>query len=137
MASLRKRGKHWYFRYVDENGKQRELKGCPDKRETESMAAALEGNIAKIKAGVIDPKALAYKAHEARPLADHLTDFHAYLVAKGGTAKHASVSARRVARRKPSGFRLRDQIGKSASSQAKSSLLIAAGWARVSVWNMW
>ena len=96
MASLRKRGKHWYFRYVDENGKQRELKGCPDKRETESMAAALEGNIAKIKAGVIDPKALAYKAHEARPLADHLTDFHAYLVAKGGTAKHASVSARRV-----------------------------------------
>ena len=62
----------------------------------DSMAAALEGNISKIKAGVIDPKALGYKAHEARPLADHLTDFHAYLVAKGGTAKHASVSTNRA-----------------------------------------
>ena len=45
---------------------------------------------------MIDPKALGYKAHEARPLADHLTDFHAYLVAKGGTAKHASVSTNRA-----------------------------------------
>ena len=96
MASFRKLGRNWYYRFVDGHGVQKERKGCPDRRETEGMAAALEGNVAKIKAGLIDPKALGYKVHEARDLADHLKDFHAYLVAKGGTAKHGVVSTNRA-----------------------------------------
>jgi hypothetical protein len=29
MASLRKRGKVWYYRFVDEAGVKREERGCP------------------------------------------------------------------------------------------------------------
>ena len=39
MASLRKKGKTWYYRYTDADGVARELPGCSDKRETEAMLA--------------------------------------------------------------------------------------------------
>src|SRR3954453_11439488 len=98
MASLRKRGRLWYYRFVDADGVQHERKGCPDRRETEAMAAAAEAESAKIKAGLIDPKALAFRSHEARPLADHLAGFQASLLAKGGTRKHALVTRNRAER---------------------------------------
>ena len=65
MASLRKRGRVWYYRYIDSDGVRHECKGCPDRRETEAMAAALEAEATKVKAGLIDPKALGFRAHEA------------------------------------------------------------------------
>ena len=48
------------------------------------MAAAAEAEAAKIRGGYIDAKAPAYLTHEARPLAEHLDDFKAMLLAKGG-----------------------------------------------------
>jgi integrase len=98
MASLRKRGRTWYYRFVDSDGVRHERKGCPDRRETEAMAAAAELEASKIKAGLIDPKALGFRDHEARKLADHLTDFHAYLIGKGATPNHANLTRNRVAR---------------------------------------
>ena len=98
MSSIRKRGRVWYYRFVDADGVRHERKGCPDRRETESMAAAAESEAAKVQAGLIDSKALAFRAHEARPLADHLADFRAALLAKGGTRKHALVSSNRAGR---------------------------------------
>jgi integrase len=89
MASLRKRGKVWYYRFVDADGIPHERKGCPDKRETEAMAAGCEAEAAKIKAGLIDPKALAFRGHEARPLSEHLDDWHRDMVARGKTGRHA------------------------------------------------
>ena len=38
MASFRKRGKTWYYRFTGIGGKQHERKGCTDRRETEAMA---------------------------------------------------------------------------------------------------
>jgi integrase len=98
MASLRKRGRVWYYRVVDADGVRREFKGCPDRRETEAMAAAAALEASKVKAGLIDPKALGFRDHEARPLADHLTDFRAYLIGKNTTEKHANLTHNRVAR---------------------------------------
>src|SRR4051794_28579260 len=98
MASLRKRGKVWYYRFTDADGVKREQKGCGDKRATEELARAAESEAAKVRAGLIDPRQAAYAAHEARPLADHLADFHAYLTAKGTTRKHALLSRNRVGR---------------------------------------
>ena len=98
MASLRKRGRVWYYRFVDADGVQHERKGCPDRRETEAMAAAEESEASKVRAGLIDPKALGFRSQEARPLADHLADFQATLLAKGGTRKHASVTRNRADR---------------------------------------
>jgi integrase len=98
MASFRKRGKVWYYRWTDGNGAKHERRGCTDRRATESLAAAAEAEAAQVRAGLIDTRGLARLAHEARPIADHLTDWQAALEARGGTAKHASVSARRVRR---------------------------------------
>jgi hypothetical protein len=96
MALFRKIGRNWFYRYVDANGVQRERKGCPDRRETEGMASAAEAEVAKIRAGFIDPKALSYRDHEARPIRDHLADFQAALLAKGGTRKHVIVTRKRA-----------------------------------------
>jgi integrase len=98
MASLRKRGKVWYYRYVDAEGTKREVKGCGDKRATEELARAAESEAAKVRAGVIDVKCEARRRHAARPLADHLADWHAHLLAEGHTSKHAGLSLERVRR---------------------------------------
>src|SRR5262245_2068999 len=90
MASFRKIGRNWFYRYVDASGVQRERKGCTDRRVTEQMAVAAEAEVAKIKAGLIDPKTIAYSAHESRSLVEHLGDWHAHMLAKGSTAKHAT-----------------------------------------------
>lgn len=98
MAEFLKRGKNWYFRFVDGDGVRRMRRGCPCKRATEELARAAETEAARIRAGLIDPKAEAYRRHESRPLADHLDDYKAALVAKGGTAKHAGMSTNRARR---------------------------------------
>ena len=98
MASLRKRGRVWYYRITDAEGVKVERKGCSDKRATEDMARAAESEAARIRDGLLDPKDLAYMAHGARSLADHLSDWHAHLIAKGGTIKHAAHCRSRAAR---------------------------------------
>ena len=59
MGSVRKRGRTWYFRFVDADGVKRERKGCSDRRATEELARAAESEAAKIRAGLIDPRDLA------------------------------------------------------------------------------
>src|SRR5205823_56206 len=98
MADFRRRGRNWYYRFSDADGRRVERKGCPDRRATEEMARAAETEAAKVRAGLIDPKADAYRRHEARTLADHLADFHAYLIGKGSTRQHADLTRNRVAR---------------------------------------
>jgi hypothetical protein len=56
MASYRKIGRNWFFRFIDANGVQRERKACPGRHETEAMAAATELEVSKVKAGLIDPR---------------------------------------------------------------------------------
>ena len=89
MASLRKRGKTWYYRFTDADGVKREVKGCPDKRATEDLARAAESDVAKRRAGLIDPRLIRYQDVARQPLVDHLADWHRDLIAKGDTAKHA------------------------------------------------
>src|SRR5207253_637142 len=74
MAEVRKRGRNWYYRYIGADGVRVERKGCPDKRVTEEMARAAESEAAKVRAGLTDPKADAYRRHDARPLAEHLSE---------------------------------------------------------------
>src|SRR4051812_36074482 len=89
MSSVRKRGRVWYYRVVDADGIQHERKGCPDRRETEAMAAAAEAEAGKVRVGLIDPKAIGFRDHEARPLADHLAEWRRDMQARGKTPKHA------------------------------------------------
>jgi integrase len=105
MASFFKRkrdrkrpGAAWYFAYTDERGVRRTRKGCPDKSATEAMARKLESEAAHRRRGVIDPRADAYAAQEARPLSAHLTDWFRALQNRGNTPKHAELSRVRAAR---------------------------------------
>jgi integrase len=91
-------GASWYIAYVDEEGMRRMVKGCPDKAATEAMARKLESEAELRRRGVIDPRADAYAAHERKPLDEHVGDFFASLVAKGGTGDHARKTANRVRR---------------------------------------
>jgi integrase len=98
VASLRKRGRVWYFRFTDSDGVKRERKGCTDKRATEELARAAESEAAKVRAGLIDPRDRATLAQQARPLAVHLADFESDMLAKGDTPKHAKLYADRARR---------------------------------------
>jgi integrase len=98
MASLRKRGRVWYFRFVDADGVKHERKGCPDKRVTEEMAREAESVAARGRAGLIDIKAEGFRDQNARPASAHLDDFEAALRARGGTAKHARLFTERARR---------------------------------------
>lgn len=89
MASLRKRGHVWYYRFVDADGVQHERRGCTGRRETEEMAAASEVEASKVKNGLIDHRDIALRGHGARSLADHLADWRADVLARGKTARHA------------------------------------------------
>ena len=98
MSSVRKRSGAWYARWVDADGVKRELRAGTDKRAAEQLAAAMESEASKVRAGLVDAKSLAYRDHEARSLPDHLADFRAYLIGKGSTETHANLTHNRVAR---------------------------------------
>ncbi len=93
-----RKGSSWYVAYVDATGVRRTVRGCPDRTATEAMARTLESEAELRRRGVIDPRTDAYATHEARPLADHVADFRRSLEAKGGTRKHALVTAHRAER---------------------------------------
>lgn len=93
---LIQRGKVWYYRFTDADGGRRMRKGCTDKRATEGMLRAAETEVARLRSGDIDPKDLAYRAHEARPLAEHMADWKAFLLGRGRSQRHAEEGHARV-----------------------------------------
>ena len=98
MARLTKRGKIWHFRFVDADGKRVSRKGCSDRRVTEQMASRAEPEATQIRAGLIDPRERTYAEQDRRPLADHVREWHAFLVDQNLTTNHASLTRNRVSR---------------------------------------
>src|SRR5262245_3970741 len=90
MASLRQRGKTWYFQFVDHNGKQKERKGCGDKRATEAMAREAEVQAARIRLGQAEP------IPPNRTIEEHLIEYLGFLRAKENTAKHVGQTETRL-----------------------------------------
>jgi integrase len=98
MPSFRKRGSNWYYRIVDEDGAKVERKGCADRRVTGEMARAAESEVARIKAGLSDPKAERIVREARRPIREHVAEFIAGLDAKGDDPRHIRDTRRRVTR---------------------------------------
>jgi hypothetical protein len=100
MASVFKpAGKSKYrIEYTDENGRRRKATSATDKAVTERIAADLENKFALCKAGIIDPKAEAYRDHGTRPLSGHIADWVKALEAKGATPKHVELFTGRARR---------------------------------------
>src|SRR3954453_21167021 len=100
MASIFKpKGKTKYvILYTDATGRRRKKVGATDKTVTERIARELENRVALHREGVIDPKAEAYRDHEARPLAEHLNDYAGHLADKGRTKEHIALTISRARR---------------------------------------
>jgi len=88
-----KQSSKWYVKYRDGDGIVRCVPGYTDREATKQLEARLVKEAALAKEGVVD----RYKEHRVRPLREHLEDFHASLLAKGNTAKHAKLTFSRAA----------------------------------------
>jgi integrase len=84
--------------YHDENGHRRKVTGTTDKVVSQQIANDIENEIALLKRGIIDRKAIGYRDQESRSLADHISDWQADLLAKGYTPKHAGQTTDRLRR---------------------------------------
>ncbi len=96
MASLRKRGRVWYYRFTDEFGIKREEKGCTDRQATQELARDSESRVARIKAGLIDPKAERIQTDGRRSIGEHVDDFIASLRMAGRNSQHIAQTERYV-----------------------------------------
>src|SRR5271157_982840 len=94
MASIRKRGRNWYFTFIDHDGRKVERKGCTDKRVTEDMAKAAEVRATRIRNGEISIWEADLPKQERRPLEEHIQGFEAMLKAKRSTPKHIHMTNR-------------------------------------------
>jgi integrase len=98
MASFRQRGKFWYYRYVNERGKQVECKGHWDKKTTQAMASKAEVRVSQIRNGLISQKDATFLSHDETPLPEHINAWQADLLAQGFIEKHAKNTSNQVRR---------------------------------------
>src|SRR5579883_1209972 len=82
---LIKRGKVWYYRFTDANGKRVMRRGCTDKRATEEMARAAGVDAAKARD---DPKAARLIREGKRSISEHIGEFITSLEVAGRNGQH-------------------------------------------------
>ncbi len=85
---LIRRGKVWYFRLTDADGRRVMRRGCTDKRVTEELARDAQSKVARTKAGLTDPKAERVARESRRPIREHVAEFIAGMESKGCDPKH-------------------------------------------------
>lgn len=84
----------WYGKYRDVGGKVRRVPLAKDKKAAQLMLAELVKEAELRRAGVVDP----YVAHRLRPLAEHLDDWEAELLAGATDQSGAKLRAGRCRR---------------------------------------
>lgn len=91
---IRRKSKKWYIEYRDSAGRTVRIPGFVDKKATAHLAAKLETEAERIRAGMLP----ADVRQLVRPFAEHLREFVAYLAAKPASAGHVEKSRRRIER---------------------------------------
>jgi integrase/recombinase XerD len=87
----------WRAAWYDHTGKRRdESTHTTDRAAAERILAKRVADTALRRDGVIDARMDQYAQADRRPLADHVADWKAALLAKGGTLDHAALSENRV-----------------------------------------
>jgi integrase/recombinase XerD len=84
----------WAADVVFADGTRKRVRFSPNKSAAAMMLAALLKTIENERCGVVDK----FAAHRKRPLAEHLADWRADLVAKGNGAEYADLKFGRAAR---------------------------------------
>ena len=88
---VREKSKTFWGRCADANGNVRPVALCDDTDGAETMLAEMKQRAKREARGDIDP----FEDHRKRPLAEHLVDFEAALLAKEATDKQAQQVASR------------------------------------------
>jgi integrase len=96
MASVSKRGTKWMARFRKADGGWTARVAGTDKGEAMRLANHWENEAKLRRAGLVDPRADAFKVHNQTKLAGHIDAYAADLLAKGCTAKHSALTAERV-----------------------------------------
>lgn len=91
-ARCRVEGDCWWVAYTDAAGAKHKVKAYPDKAASEGMLAKLVQQTHRIAAGVLPPEA----ARERLTLPELFDRWRDYLVADGGTEKHAKTQHVRI-----------------------------------------
>src|SRR5262245_47024929 len=92
------RGKVYYLRYTGADGRRVMKRLATDKRVAEQLARRIQDEQDRIRGGWIDEKDVAYRAHAARPLSEHIETWRETMIHQGDTPKHADMTAGRVRR---------------------------------------
>jgi integrase len=129
MASFRKRGNTWYYRFVDEHGRPVERKGSSSKRVTQEMADAAQSQATKIRQGLLDPADVAARKEAGRPLLEHLNDWRQSMEDRGLGEDHSRLFGFRarcvmavIAGHDPAGLHRRDM---SVGDRARRNMAMA------------
>src|SRR4051794_38430184 len=88
MASFRKKGKTWYYRFINHKGTQVERKGHWDLVTTKALARQDEDRAAKIRAGLHSPETSTEQPKAVPMVRDHLESYAKHLAQKGKDPKH-------------------------------------------------
>ena len=89
----------WVARWFDHTGKRREASTrTTDRAAAERILAKRIADAALRRDGVIDARDDRYAAAARRPLAEHVADWRAALIARGVTAKHSNMHVSRATR---------------------------------------
>jgi hypothetical protein len=93
-----KKGSPYYIQFLDQDGKRRTTKGCPDKGVTEAKAARIETVVERIKLGLSEVAELDELLGRPQSVAwdPQITAFEASLKRKNNTEKHVKQTINRV-----------------------------------------
>ena len=100
----------WYIKYLNADGAWETCPGFRDKQATIALANEMERKAARVRAGI----AMPWEDQLKRPLAQHIAEWHAALLARQNTPKHANLvtaRARRVV--EACGFKFASEIAPS------------------------
>lgn len=85
----------WYARYKDADGIDRRVStGCRDEQAARKVLADLLAEAEKVRSGILTPQESQAARHAARPVAEHIADYLAYLATKTVRGRKVSASHR-------------------------------------------
>lgn len=85
---IRLRGRIYYYRFVDENGKRIERRGVSNLNETQRLRAAAMVRSARITSGLATPEEIRRAENAQYPIADLLTRWQKNLKDRGNESHH-------------------------------------------------
>lgn len=88
----------WTMCFVGADGKKKQKVGVTDKAESLRIANKLEREARLVREGLLDPAEKDRREAGLRALSEHLDEYRAHMIAKGGTAKHADRTSRALRR---------------------------------------